>query len=260
MKYKIIAITHSRNLSNEFSYLLNNDSLRLVRLKTSEIIPNNANIINEIFRFSFNENDYIVFLSVNAVQLFFEFAKKTNRYDDIVRILKEKVTVVAIGNSTSDSLIKNGINVGYVPSKSSSEEILKIFPITQKARKIVIPRSRLADDYLRENLTRLGYQVHEFYLYDVRPSGIDDNWIEFSKLLGYNKIDSLIFTSPSNVRFFFEIIKMISEDLLQNIKKIDLVISLGPKTSKELLKYDIRFTESHMHSLNDVADLLKSRI
>jgi len=260
MKYKIIAITHSRNLSNEFSYLLNNDSLRLVRLKTSEIIPNNANIINEIFRFSFNENDYFVFLSVNAVQLFFEFAKKINRYDDIVRILKEKVTVVAIGNSTSDSLIKNGINVGYVPSKSSSEEILKIFPITQKARKIVIPRSRLADDYLRENLTRLGYQVHEFYLYDVRPSGIDDNWIEFSKLLGYNKIDSLIFTSPSNVRFFFEIIKMISEDLLQNIKKIDLVISLGPKTSKELLKYDIRFTESHMHSLNDVADLLKSRI
>ena len=260
MKYKIIAITHSRNLSNEFSYLLNNDSLRLVRLKTSEIIPNNANIINEIFRFSFNENDYFVVLSVNAVQLFFEFAKKTNRYDDIVRILKEKVTVVAIGNSTSDSLIKNGINVGYVPSKSSSEEILKIFPITQKARKIVIPRSRLADDYLRENLTRLGYQVHEFYLYDVRPSGIDDNWIEFSKLLGYNKIDSLIFTSPSNVRFFFEIIKMISEDLLQNIKKIDLVISLGPKTSKELLKYDIRFTESHMHSLNDVADLLKSRI
>jgi len=260
MKDKIIAITHSRNLSNEFSYLLNNDSLRLVRLKTSEIIPNNANIINEIFRFSFNENDYFVFLSVNAVQLFFEFAKKINRYDDIVRILKEKVTVVAIGNSTSDSLIKNGINVGYVPSKSSSEEILKIFPITQKARKIVIPRSRLADDYLRENLTRLGYQVHEFYLYDVRPSGIDDNWIEFSKLLGYNKIDSLIFTSPSNVRFFFEIIKMISEDLLQNIKKIDLVISLGPKTSKELLKYDIRFTESHMHSLNDVADLLKSRI
>ncbi|HLN35558.1 MAG TPA: uroporphyrinogen-III synthase [Nitrososphaeraceae archaeon] len=260
MKYKIIAITHSRNLSNEFSYLLNNDSLRLVRLKTSEIIPNDANIINEIFRFSFNENDYFVFLSVNAVQLFFEFAKKINRYDDIVRILKEKVTVVAIGNSTSDSLIKNGINVGYVPSKSSSEEILKIFPITQKARKIVIPRSRLADDYLRENLTRLGYQVHEFYLYDVRPSGIDDNWIEFSKLLGYNKIDSLIFTSPSNVRFFFEIIKMISEDLLQNIKKIDLVISLGPKTSKELLKYDIRFTESHMHSLNDVADLLKSRI
>lgn len=260
MKDKIIAITHSRNLSNEFSYLLNNDSLRIVRLKTSEIIPNNANIINEIFRFSFNENDYFVFLSVNAVQLFFEFANKINRYDDIVRILKEKVIVVAIGNSTSDSLIKNGINVGYVPSKSSSEEILKIFPKTQKARKIVIPRSRLADDYLRENLTRLGYQVYEFYLYDVRPSGIDDNWIDFSKLLGDNKIDSLIFTSPSNVRFFFEIIKMISEDLLQNIKKIDLVISLGPKTSKELLKYGIRFTESHMHSLNDVADLLKSRI
>ncbi|HET9774147.1 MAG TPA: uroporphyrinogen-III synthase, partial [Nitrososphaeraceae archaeon] len=136
----------------------------------------------------------------------------------------------------------------------------KIFPKTQKARKIFIPRSRLADDYLRENLTRLGYQVHEFYLYDVKPSGIDDNWIYFSKLLGDNKIDSLIFTSPSNVRFFFEIIKMISEDLLQNIKKIGLVISIGPKTSKELLKYDIHFIESNIHSLNAVVDLLKSRI
>ncbi|HJS65306.1 MAG TPA: uroporphyrinogen-III synthase [Nitrososphaeraceae archaeon] len=260
MKDKIIAITHSRNLSSEFSYLLNNESLRLVRLKTSEIIPNNAKIINEIFRFSFTEDDYFVFLSVNAVQLFFEFAKKINRYDDIARILNEKVTVVAIGNSTSNSLNKNAINVRYVPSKSSSEEILKIFGKTQKARKIVIPRSRLADDYLRENLTRLGYQVHEFYLYDVKPSGIDDNWIDFSRLLGDNKIDSLIFTSPSNVRFFFDIIKMISEDLLQNIKKIGLVISIGPKTSKELQKYGISFTESHMHSLNDVAELLKSQI
>jgi uroporphyrinogen-III synthase len=79
-------------------------------------------------------------------------------------------------------------------------------------------------------------------------------------LLGDNKIDSLIFTSPSNVRFFFDIIKTISEDLLQNIKKIDLVISIGPKTSKELQKYGISFTESHMHSLNDVAELLKSQI
>lgn len=259
MKDKIIAITHSRNLS-EFSYLLNDDSLRLVRLKTSEIIPNSANIIYEIFRFSFTENDYFVFLSVNAVKLFFEFAEKIKRYDDIVRILNEKVTVVAIGNSTRNSLNKNGINVGSVPSNSSSEGILKIFPKTQKARKIFIPRSRLADDYLRENLTRLGYQIHEFYLYDVKPSGIDDNWIDFSKLLENNKIDSLIFTSPSNVRFFFEIIKMISEDLLQNIKKIGLVISIGPKTSKELLKYDIHFIESNIHSLNAVVDLLKSRI
>ena len=73
MKEKIIAITHSRNLS-EFTYLLNDDSLRLVRLKTSEIIPNSANIIYEIFRFPFTENDYFVFLSVNSVKLFFEFA------------------------------------------------------------------------------------------------------------------------------------------------------------------------------------------
>jgi uroporphyrinogen-III synthase len=53
---------------------------------------------------------------------------------------------------------------------------------------------------------------------------------------------------------------MISEDLLQNIKKIGLVISIGPKTSKELLKYDIHFIESNIHSLNAVVDLLKSRI
>lgn len=260
MKDKIIAITHTRNISNDFSRLLDNESLRLVRLKTSEIIPNNANIINEIFQFSFTKNDYFIFLSVNAVQLFFEFAKKINRYDDIVKILNKKVTVVAIGHSTSNSLNKNSINVGYVPSKSSSEEILKIFPKTHQTRKIIIPRSRLADEYLRENLVRSGYRVHEFYLYDVKPSGIDDNWIHFSKLLRDNKIDSLIFTSPSNVRFFFEIIKMISEDLLQNIKRIGLVISIGPKTSKELVKYDIRFSESKMHSLNDLAEFLKSRI
>jgi len=80
----------------------------------------------------------------------------------------------------------------------------------------------------------------------------------------------LIFTSPSSVRAFFKIIandlysreekerykhqiKIISnvkneQELLNNLG-IKLIISIGPKTSEELKKRNIEYTESEEHTI-----------
>jgi uroporphyrinogen-III synthase len=175
-------------------------------------------------------------------------------------ILNNKVEVVAIGLSTSNNLKKNGINVSHVPEKSSSDWILKIFPkLYKKTSKIIIPRSNLADDYLRKNLSRLGYKVHEFYLYNVKSASIDNQWIKFLKLLKYEAIDFLIFTSPSNVRSFFEIIKKTSPDLITTISSIGMIISIGPKTSKELKRENVFYFEANSHSLQGIANLINSK-
>ncbi|MFB5598764.1 MAG: uroporphyrinogen-III synthase [Nitrososphaeraceae archaeon] len=258
--YKVIGITHSGNLFRDFSSLLIKDMYKLIRLKTTEIVPVDHNLINDILKLSFDKNDYFIFLSINAVNIFIEFAKKTSRFNDILDLLNNKVKVIAIGLSTSNTLKKNGVSVRYVPEKFSSEEILKIFPrLTQKTSKIIIPRSSLADNYLNENLSELGYKVHEFYLYNVKNACIDSHWIEFLKLLKCDYIDFLVFTSPSNVRSFFEIIERISPDLIKNLSNIDMVISIGPKTSKELQRHALCFVEADVHSLQGIVNLISSK-
>jgi uroporphyrinogen-III synthase len=258
--YKIIAITQSGNLSRNFSCFLENDMYKLIRLKTTEIVPIEQNLINDILKLSFKEKDYFIFLSINAVEIFVEFAKRTEKFNEMLDILNNKVEVVAIGLSTSNNLKKNGINVSHVPEKSSSDWILKIFPkLYKKTSKIIIPRSNLADDYLRKNLSRLGYKVHEFYLYNVKSASIDNQWIKFLKLLKYEAIDFLIFTSPSNVRSFFEIIKKTSPDLITTISSIGMIISIGPKTSKELKRENVFYFEANSHSLQGIANLINSK-
>ena len=80
--------------------------------------------------------------------------------------------------------------------------------------------------------------------------------MEFFDLLRKEKIDSLIFTSPSNVNFFITTIRNYSSDLLPLVYKIKLILSIGPLTSKELLKYKIPFIESKNHSLEGIYEIL----
>jgi len=259
-QYKIIGITQAGEISRNFSELLLTNMFKLITLKTSEIVPVEYNIINDILKLSFGNNDYFIFLSINAVKIFIDFAKKSTRFTDILYILNNRVKVVAIGVSTSDILEKNGIVVSYIPKISSSEGIVEIFQrIAKKQSKIIIPRSSLADEYLKDTLSKLGYHVYEFYLYQVRIAEIDDQWIEFLSLLRCDNIDFLIFTSPSNVRSFFEILEKISPDLISNVSNIGLVISIGPKTSKELKRYNLYFTEAKIHSLQGIANLINSK-
>lgn len=258
-QYKIIGLTYAGDISRNFSELLLTNMFKLIRLKTTEIVPVEHIIINEIFKLSFNNNDYFIFLSINAVNIFIDFAKKSSNFTNIVDILNNKVNVVAIGVSTRDILEKNGIRVSYIPKISSSEGIVEIFQrIGEKQSKIIIPRSSLGDDYLKKKLSKLGYQVYEFYLYQVQTAKINNEWIEFLTLLRYNNIDFLIFTSPSNVRSFFEIIEKISPALIRNLSNIGLIVSIGPKTSKELKRHDLYFVEAEIHSLQGIANLINS--
>ena len=259
-QYKTIGLTHAGDISRNFSELLLTKMFKLIKLKTTEIVPVEDTILNDIFKLSFNNTDYFIFLSINAVNVFIDFAKKSANFSDIVDILNNKVKVVAIGVSTRDILEKNGIGVRYIPKISSSEGIIEIFQTTgDKQSKIIIPRSSLADDYLKKKLSKLGYKVYEFYLYQVQTAKIDNQWIEFLALLRYNKIDFLIFTSPSNVRSFFEIIEKISPALIKNVSNIGLIISIGPKTSKELKYRDLYFVEAKTHSLQGIANLINSK-
>jgi uroporphyrinogen-III synthase len=258
---KIIAITKSEgSISNKFNYKIEKLNCRLMVVKTSKIVKSDSNSLIEIFNLiSKRSSGYIIFLSSNAVDIFFEIATSLNVVNKTVDDLNSKFTVIAIGPSTKSSLIKNNIVGSKVPHDHSSLGIIELLSQLKNDKyesKIIIPRSKKADKFLKEQLIELGFEIDEFYIYNVIPAEVDSLWLEFFNLLRKKKIDSLIFTSPSNVKYFINIIQNHSLDLLPLVRKIKLILSIGPLTSKVLFKYNIPFSESKNHSLEGIYETL----
>ena len=260
MNSKIIAITKSEgSISQDFIDKLENLKARLIVVKTSKIVESNSKFVAQIFNIiSSWSSGYIIFLSPNAVNILFKIAYDLNLVNEIVHNINSKFIVVAIGSSTRNALLKNKITVNNIPEDNSSMGIIDLLSKLKnnKVSKIIIPRSILADNYLKTKLVELGFIVYEFYIYNVKPAEVDHIWLEFFELLRKEKIDSLIFTSPSNVNFLITIIRNYSSDLLPLVYKIKLILSIGPLTSKELLKHNIPFTESKNHSLEGIYNIL----
>ena len=165
---------------------------------------------------------------------------------------------------TTKSLLKFYDKI-YEIQEGSSNGIINFFRnISDKSknrREILIPRSEKADDFLITNLTALGYFVNEFYLYDVKPALIDSSWHLFLDSVRKKDIQVIIFTSPSNVEFFFKILLDNKYDPFIILKSINKIISIGPSTSKQLAKFNISdFIESKEHTLEGIFNELTSLI
>ncbi|HEX5185539.1 MAG TPA: uroporphyrinogen-III synthase [Nitrososphaeraceae archaeon] len=269
MNSRIIAITKSEGLiSKSFITKIKQHRSDLIVIKTSRIVESDHRFVTEILDIiSKLDSGYVIFLSSKAVTVLFNIAFKLNRIDEFVQNINQKFIVVAIGPSTRDELQKNRVIVNYMPDTSSSKGVIDLFSKLKGydikhdnnntvLPKIIIPRSLLANDYLKIKLSELGFRVQEFFIYHAEPAEIDNNWLNFFNLIQNEKIDSLIFTSPSNVNFLFDILKKYSSDLLPLVYKIRLILSIGPLTSQELMKHNIPFIESKNHTLEGIFEEL----
>jgi uroporphyrinogen-III synthase len=268
MNFRIIAITKSEGMiSKDFIAKIKKHGSELIIIKTSRIEESDHSLVTELIDIISNLNSgYVIFLSSNAVSVLFKIAYKLKRIDELVHNINKKFIVVAIGPSTRDELQKNRVIVNHIPYISSSKGIIDLFSKLKDNStnndnnivlpKIIIPRSLLANDYLKINLLEAGFTVKEFFIYSAKPAEVDNNWLNFFELLQKEKIDSLIFTSPSNVNFLLYILKKYSSDLLPFICKVRLILSIGPLTSQELLKNNIPFIESKNHTLEGIYEEL----
>ena len=271
MNSRIIAITKSEGLiSKDFIAKIKQHRSELIVIKTSRIVESDHKLFTELLDIISNlHSGYVIFLSSNAVSVLFKIASKLNRKDELVRNINQNFRVVAIGPSTKDELQKNRIIVNHMPNPSSSMGIIDLFAKMKDnyinndnkivLPKIIIPRSLLANDYLKIKLSELEFRVQEFFIYSVKPAEIDNNWLNFFDLIQKEKIDSLIFTSPSNVNFLYDILKKYSLNLLPLINNIRLILSIGPLTSQELMKHNIPFVESKIHNLEGIFEELYKR-
>jgi uroporphyrinogen III methyltransferase/synthase len=226
--------------------------------------------------------NYCVFLSSNAVNIFFEIAKDQQNYESIIEELN-KVNMVVIGPKTKKILQGYGFksNLGSSTNinnnKYTSYEIIEFLEHlereckTQSQKeipKILIPRS--AESVKSNNYIDMKFDhilLDQVFFYETREYKNASNSEEWKKLLELpDRVENrfLIFTSPSTVRSFFKIIyhqfpqfsDCKNEREVLHALKIKKVVSIGPKTSLELKKNNIDFMESSVNTIDGALNSL----
>ena len=259
---KTIAITRSTDDATEFISLAKKNNAIAVPLPTIELVSKGEKIVDEFLESMSKYNpDYSVFMSSKAVKLLFDTAKQLGKLEKL-QLAVANTIVMSVGPKTSLTLESEGIKVNHQPTTYSSvgigEEFTKLNAV---GKKVIVPRSGASTPFLKELLSKIGIDVLEIYLYDVCAFRDTSQWNEFRELFSQNKVDGVIFTSASSVRGFFEIMsKDYANDLLlDNLTKLS-VVSIGPFTSDELKKFNVKNTIAEVHTVAGAFDAIKTTL
>ena len=255
---KTIAITRSRDDSQEFIDLITKERGNVLPLPTIELVSKGEKIVDEFLSaLADGDPDYSVFMSSKAASLLFETAKKTGKFEELQLSIANTI-VLAVGPKTKDALEKENVKVAYMPQRYSSVGIGEIFTkLNAVGKKVIVPRSGASTPFLKDLLEKIGLHVTELYLYDVCAFRDTSQWNEFRDLFSQDKIDGIIFTSASSVRAFFEIMtKDHDENQLVDMLHKTMVVSIGPFTADELKKFNVKNVVADVHTILGSFDVL----
>lgn len=225
-----------------------------------------------------NYYDSLIFLSANAVKIFFEILQEQSDFNFLFKNLT-KMKFIVIGPKTMKSLSNYGIISELANTNSSnysSSEVIQYLMKLEKENKnakndkffrILLPRSAesmRSDNYIKLNFDTIS--LDQVLFYEIKNKTKLGNLEQFRKVVNsseeYGK-NIMIFTSPSAVRIFFkevmsefpQLIGMRDKEILNHLNT-SAVLSIGPKTSMELKKRGIDYEESSNHTIKGVLELV----
>ncbi len=209
---KKILLTRSENQNAEWAQRFKNLGAIPVFFPLIQITPNDDLQEMHDIASMINQFDWIIFNSINAARYSLEIVNK-------VLLSSHKIQIAAIGSKTAAYLESHGLEVDFMPpiftSASLGEEIGDV-----KNRKILIPRTNIADDDLSEQLRKRGAIVTELTVYHTaKVTGLHQ---ELQKILNEG-IDVITFASSSATESFFD---------LQVDKKNAKIAVIGPITAE----------------------------
>jgi len=259
---KTIAITRSKDDAAEFIALAQQNNANPIPLPTIELVSKGDKIVDEFLESIKQYNpDYSVFMSSKAVKLLFDTAKQAGKFDQL-QLAVANTTVMSVGPKTTTALENEGIKVNHQPTTFSSVGVGEEFTTLHAVgKKVIIPRSGASTPFLKELLNKIGIDVLEIHLYDVCAFRDTTQWNGFRELFSQNKVDGVVFTSASSVRGFFDIMlkDYDTETLLDNLAKLS-VVSIGPFTSDELKKLNVKNTVAEVHTVAGAFDAMKNTL
>jgi uroporphyrinogen III methyltransferase/synthase len=223
---KRILVTRARHQASALSQLLSERGAEPVELPAIEVQPVTDTRELDSAIFNLPKYHWMVFTSVNGVELFFQRLHDNNLDSRALGNLK----IGAIGPATARSLERFGLIPDYCPDVFTSIALLNGFKkLDIRGKRFLLLRADIADGVLAKGLFERGAEVKEVTVYrTTRPRDAADNARQ--KLLE-GKIDFITFTSSSTVSNLVAAFGGVPTSL-DGAK----IACIGPKTAETAIK------------------------
>jgi uroporphyrinogen-III synthase len=212
---KRIVVTRARAQANGFAEKLSAAGFEPVFFPVIEIRPIENNLVLERALAKLDCYDWIVFTSVNAVEVVFHQLQKPL-----------PLRVAAIGPKTAEALLRLGVTPDFVPEEYVAESILPGLGDV-RGKWILLPRAEIARKALPEAIAERGGIAHEIPVYQTLPAEPDATGLSVLR----SGVDWITFTSPSTVQNFVEILRQRGMDPLR-LTGDPQIACIGPITEQ----------------------------
>lgn len=225
-----ILLTRTRTQASFLSGLLAEKGAEVIEVPTIEIAPLPMTARAKGWLRDVQKYDWIIFTSVNAVELFMKNLLELKR--DSRDLGKAKMACV--GAATATALKSFGINADMVPADYKQEGLVKGFKNAPlRGKKILFARAKEGRDILLDFLRRKGAAVDFWPLYENRiPKGTRQKVRQLFAEEG--GVHLLTFASSSSVDHFYGLFSAMERK--KWLKSLP-VAAIGPVTASSVKKW-----------------------
>ena len=232
---KRILITRPRAQANDFAEKLRTAGFAPIFFPVIEIQPIENNLALERALSKLECYDWLVFTSVNAVDVVFdviarsETTKQSPHQDGrLLRFARSDISpqVAAIGPKTAEALEARGVPPDFVPEEYVAESILPGLG-DLRGKWVLLPRAEIARKALPEAICEAGGIPHEIAVYKTLPAQLNPEGLAALK----SGADIVTLTSPSTVQNFAAIARQNGLDPLA-LPGNPLFACIGPITEQ----------------------------
>ena len=211
-----ILVTRPRALADSFFDGLRVAGFEPIYFPVIEIHPMENNTELDQALGNLARYDWIVFTSMNGVEVVFDHLKK----------ISSLPRVAAIGPKTAEALQARGVTPDFVPKEYVAEAILPGLG-DLRDKWVLLPRAEIARKELPEAIVKAGGTAHEIAIYKTLPAQPDIEGLAALK----SGVDIITFTSASTVENFLAIMRQNKLDPL-NLPNNPLFACIGPITEQ----------------------------
>jgi uroporphyrinogen-III synthase len=215
-----ILITRPRTQADDFAEKLRHAGFEPVYFPVIEIQPIEENVALERALEKLNCYEWVVFTSVNAVEVVFD------NHSAFLLGGSAGVKFAAIGPKTAEALQVRGVRPDFVPQEYVAEAILPGLG-DLRGKWVLLPRAEIARKALPEAILQAGGIAHEIAVYKTLPAQPDAAGLAALKA----GMDVITFTSASTVENFFAFTRFHNLDPL-NLPNNPMFACIGPITEQ----------------------------
>lgn len=221
MKKRKVIVTRPRKQADSFADQLEQAGLEPVFFPVIEIQPIQANIPLQRALAKLEKFDWVVFTSVNGVEVVWDTWENMKRGE-----FPPSLRVAAIGPKTAEALVSHRVTPAFIPQEYIAEAIVPGMGVLA-GKKVLLPRAEIARNALPEAISAAGGIVHEVPVYQTVPAIPDPHGLQALR----EGVDVISLTSSSTVHNFVSMVQQAGFDPL-HLPGDPIFACIGPVTRR----------------------------